>query len=203
MDWLTIVWLIAGYLAGSAPFGLLYARLFGLGDVRQIGSGNIGATNVLRTGSKTVAALTLASDIAKGAVPVWLAHKTAGETAALAAGLGAFVGHVFPLWLKFRGGKGVATYLGVVLALAWQLAVVFAVVWLGLAFLLRYSSVSSLAAVTVLPAAAALWLGNAGLAAILGLIAAVVWWAHRDNISRLLRGKESRIDLSGSSGKSG
>ena len=189
---------LLGYLCGSVPFGLLLPRFAGLGDVRAIGSGNIGATNVLRTGSKTIAALTLLCDILKGTVPVLAGLWFAGEAGGLVAGLAAFLGHVFPVWLKFRGGKGVATFLGVLIGLAWPLALVFAAIWVGLALAFRMSSVSSLAASLAMPPAAYVG-GRAGLVAGLALIAAVVFVKHRTNIERLVRGEESRISFGGKS----
>ena len=192
-----IVWLILGYLFGSVPFGLLLARLGGLGDVRTIGSGNIGATNVLRTGSKKIAFATLLCDILKGAVPVVLARHYAGESAAMIAGFGAFVGHVLPIWLRFKGGKGVATYLGVLFALAWKLALIFIVVWLVLAALFKFSSVSSLGGSLAMPLAAlGLKLGHLNVVTI--PIALIIFYAHRQNIGRLMRGEESKIKLKSS-----
>ncbi len=184
-----------GYLLGSIPFGLILTRAAGLGDVRKIGSGNIGATNVLRTGNKKLAALTLALDALKGAAAVLIAGLWGGE-AALAAGLGAILGHLFPVWIGFKGGKGVATYLGVLLAVAWQGAVVFAVVWLGVAYLTRYSSLAALTAAVAVPLA--LWLmGFVGPAGLFVLMSLIVFAKHRANIQRLLAGTESRIGAKG------
>lgn len=184
-----------GYLLGSIPFGLLLTRAAGLGDVRKIGSGNIGATNVLRTGHKGLAAATLVLDALKGAVAVLVAQAW-GVEAGIAAGFAAFLGHLFPVWLGFRGGKGVATYLGVLAAFAWQAALVFAAVWLALAFLSRYSSLSALVAAVAAPVA----LYVAGLpahAAALGLMSVIVFIKHRANIARLLSGTESKIGQKG------
>ena len=192
-----ILWTAIGYLFGSVPFGLLLARFGGLGDVRNIGSGNIGATNVLRTGSKKIALATLLCDILKGAVPVALAGQLAGETAALLAGFAAFMGHVLPVWLKFKGGKGVATYLGVLFAAAWPLAVAFIIVWLLLAAVFRYSSISSLGASAAMPIVG--YLLNTGQAITLTVvIGLIVLYAHRGNIERLMRGEESKIRLNSS-----
>lgn len=184
-----------GYLLGSIPFGLLLTRAAGLGDVRKIGSGNIGATNVLRTGHKGLAALTLLLDALKGTAAVLIAGRYGAEPA-LAAGLGAFLGHLFPVWLGFKGGKGVATYLGVLVALAWQGALVFAVAWLGIAFITRYSSLAALVAAIAVPIA--LWLlGFVQPAQLFVLMSAIVFVKHRANIARLLSGTESRIGAKG------
>ncbi|WP_075996242.1 glycerol-3-phosphate 1-O-acyltransferase PlsY [Salaquimonas pukyongi] len=183
--------LVFGYLLGAIPFGLIFARLAGLGDIRKIGSGNIGATNVLRSGRKGIAALTLLADMAKGALAAWLAGRF-GPDPAVIAGLGAFLGHCFPVWLKFKGGKGVATYVGVLLALAWQGALVFAGVWLAVAAVTRYSSLSALAATLAVPAVL-YWMGDIQVAELFMLMSALVWLFHRQNIARLLSGSESRI----------
>src|SRR5512139_530589 len=145
-----------GYLVGSIPFGLILTRATGGPDIRSIGSGNIGATNVLRTGNKGLAAATLIGDMLKGTAAVYIASRLWGSNAAMIAGLGAFLGHVFPVWLKFRGGKGVATYIGVLLALAWPAAITFCLIWLAVASLTRYSSLSALVASAFTPAL--LWL---------------------------------------------
>ncbi|EKF19566.1 glycerol-3-phosphate 1-O-acyltransferase PlsY [Nitratireductor pacificus] len=183
--------LIFGYLLGSIPFGLIITRAAGLGDVRKIGSGNIGATNVLRTGNKKLAALTLLLDALKGTAAVLLAGMY-GPDQAIAAGLGAFLGHLFPVWLGFRGGKGVATYLGVLLGLAWPGALIFAVVWLAVAFATRYSSLSALVAAIAVPAGL-FWLGHVQAAQLFVLMSVIVFIKHRANISRLLAGTETRI----------
>jgi glycerol-3-phosphate acyltransferase PlsY len=180
-----------GYLLGSIPFGLILTRLAGLGDVRKIGSGNIGATNVLRAGSKKLAAATLILDAVKGTAAVLLAAQW-GETPAMLAGLGAFLGHLFPVWLGFRGGKGVATYIGVLLGLYWPAGVAFCVVWLLVAFATRYSSLGALvasgASVCVL-ALTSQW----RLAALFLLLTVLLYIRHASNIARLARGEEARI----------
>lgn len=194
-DWsgvgVNILALAGGYLLGSIPFGLVLAKLAGLGDLRQIGSGNIGATNVLRAGGKGVAALTLILDAAKGTAAVLLAARF-GETAALAAGLGAFLGHVFPVWLRFKGGKGVATYLGVLIGLYWPAALLFAATWLAVAYVTRYSSLAALTAVaaSVLMLAA---MGEWRLGALFLLLGGVLYVRHAENIGRLARGVETGI----------
>ncbi len=180
-----------GYLLGSIPFGLVFTRLAGLGDVRRIGSGNIGATNVLRTGRRDLAAATLAADALKGTAAVLIAGLW-GPAAALAAGFGAFLGHLFPAWLGFRGGKGVATYLGVLAGLHWPTALVFAIVWLGIAAATRYSSLSALIASAAGPVALLLF-GRPEAAAVVAVMAAILWWRHVGNIRRLLSGEEHRI----------
>jgi glycerol-3-phosphate acyltransferase PlsY len=185
--------LAGGYLAGSIPFGLLFTRMAGLGDVRSIGSGNIGATNVLRTGKKGVAAATLAADMLKGTLPVLFAIPF-GEWAAIAAGFGAFAGHVWPVWLRFKGGKGVATFIGVQIALYWPIAMAFLAAWLITAFLFKYSSVSSLVSAAVAPLAA-LAFGKPNIALLCVAIGAIIFFAHRTNISRLFRREESKIKL--------
>jgi glycerol-3-phosphate acyltransferase PlsY len=194
-DWsgvvVSVLSLAGGYLLGSIPFGLILARLAGIGDLRQIGSGNIGATNVLRAGGKGLAALTLILDAAKGTAAVLLAARF-GETPALVAGLGAFLGHVFPVWLGFKGGKGVATYLGVLIGLYWPAAAVFAGTWLLVAFVTRYSSLAALTAVvaSVLALAA---MGEWRLAALFLLLGGLLYVRHAANIGRLARGEETRI----------
>jgi glycerol-3-phosphate acyltransferase PlsY len=180
------------YLLGSIPFGVLITRGLGLGDLRAIGSGNIGATNVLRTGHKGAAAATLVLDAAKGGVAVLVARALLGEPAAMVAGLAAFLGHLFPVWLGFRGGKGVATFLGVMLALAWPAGLAACATWLAVAFASRYSSLAALAAAAATP----LWLWLAGPpgAVWLGVaLAALVWIRHHANIRRMLDGSEPRI----------
>ena len=184
-----------GYLLGSIPFGILLTRLAGAGDLRKIGSGNIGATNVLRTGRKDLAALTLLGDALKGTLAVLVAGRW-GPDLAVVAGVAAFLGHLFPVWLRFRGGKGVATYLGVVGALHFPAALVFAVVWLATAFLTRYSSLSALLA--SLAVTAFLWIsGVFQVAEAATLLTVLLWAKHRANIGRLLSGKESRIGAKG------
>ena len=196
MEGVMLLWIIAalmaGYLCGSIPFGLLIGKAGGKGDIRTIGSGNIGATNVLRTGSRKLAALTLLADMLKGTVPTLLAYTVAGLPAAIAAGMGALLGHLFPLWLGFRGGKGVATYLGVLLALAWQGAIAFAVTWLAVAALMRFSSLAALTAMIVVPAVLYLF-GETLLAIVFIVMGAIVAARHHANIGRLINGTESRI----------
>jgi glycerol-3-phosphate acyltransferase PlsY len=187
--------LVLGYLLGSIPFGLLLTRAAGLGDVRKIGSGNIGATNVLRTGNKKLAAATLLLDALKGTAAVLIAGSF-GPDHALVAGLGAFLGHLYPVWLGFRGGKGVATYLGVLAAVAWQGALVFAAAWLAVAFLTRYSSLAALVAAIAVPVALYL-LGFGRAAEVFVLLSLIVFVKHRANIGRLLSGTESRIGAKG------
>jgi glycerol-3-phosphate acyltransferase PlsY len=184
---------LAGYFLGTIPFGLLLTHLAGLGDIRKIGSGNIGATNVLRTGRKGLAAATLLLDGGKGAAAVLLAGHWGPDTAIL-AGCGALIGHLFPLWLRFRGGKGVATSLGVLLALDWQVGLIASATWLLVAALFRYSSLAALGALAAAPIAA--WfISTRQLAGVTLLIALIVWLRHHENIRRLLTGKESKIQL--------
>jgi len=187
--------LVFGYLLGSIPFGLLLTRAAGLGDVRKIGSGNIGATNVLRTGNKGLAAATLLLDALKGTAAVLIARHFAPEFA-IWAGLGAFLGHLFPVWLGFKGGKGVATYLGVLLGLAWQVALIFAVVWLVMAYVFRYSSLAALTAAVVVPIALYI-LSTPQIAALFVVMSLIVIARHRANISRLLAGTEGKIGAKG------
>jgi acyl phosphate:glycerol-3-phosphate acyltransferase len=184
---------VLGYVLGSIPFGLLLTQLAGLGDIREIGSGNIGATNVLRTGSKSAAALTLLLDLAKGFAAVVIASGW-GEDAALLAAGGATIGHMFPVWLRFRGGKGVATALGVVMALAWPVALAAALVWLAAALLLRYSSLAALVA-AVVGAAVAPFVADPPTATVIAGIALLIILRHHANIRRLMSGNESRISL--------
>lgn len=191
---MAIMAVIVGYLAGSIPFGLLFTRWAGLGDVRSIGSGNIGATNVLRTGNKKLAALTLIADAAKGTIPILIMRPLAGETAALIAGLAAFAGHLFPVWLGFRGGKGVATNIGILFGLFWPLGFFFLAVWLVMAFAFRFSSLSALTASALSP----LWawlLGKPTLVLPLFALAILIWIMHRANIARLAKGEEAKIKL--------
>jgi len=184
--------LALGYLLGSIPFGLVLTKLAGAGDLRSIGSGNIGATNVLRTGRKGLAAATLALDALKATLAVVLAGWLFGPLTMLAAAAGAVLGHMYPVWLKFRGGKGVATYLGGLIGLAWPAAIVFAVVWLAVAALTRYSSAAALAA-TVASPLAMLAFGGSGAAIVFAALSALVWFKHSANIVRLLNGSESKI----------
>lgn len=188
---------VFGYLLGSIPFGILITRFAGTADIRTIGSGNIGATNVLRTGRKDLAALTLLGDALKGTVAVLVARYALGEEAALLAGLGAFAGHLWPVWLGFKGGKGVATFLGVTLALFWPAAIVFAIAWIAIAAATRYSSLSALVASVATPLSALL-LGAPAAALLLTILAALLWLKHRANIVRLLSGTEGRIGSKGS-----
>jgi len=184
--------LVCGYLLGSIPFGPLLTRAAGGPDLRSIGSGNIGATNVLRTGNKPLAAATLLGDMFKGTVAVLLAKHFAGTDAALAAGLGAFLGHLFPLWLKFKGGKGVATYIGLLLGFYWPSALIFGAIWLAVAWASRYSSLAALIASALSPAT--LWfLGAPREAALFLLLSMLLWLRHLPNIRRLLDGSEGKI----------
>lgn len=195
MNWtsagIDVVALIVGYLLGSIPFGLVLTRAAGLGDIRAIGSGNIGATNVLRTGRKSLAAATLALDVLKGTAAVFAGYAFAPR-AAIVAGFAAFVGHIFPVWLGFRGGKGVATYLGVLAALSWLGATIFAIAWLGTAAATRYSSVAALTASLITPPALFL-LGNKQAAALFLVLTVILWLRHAENIARLAAGTETRI----------
>ena len=186
-----ILALIVGYLLGSIPFGLLLARLGGKGDIREIGSGNIGATNVLRTGSKGLAAATLLLDAAKGSVAVVIAQRFWPDAVNFAAA-GALVGHLYPVWLRFRGGKGVATLLGILVPLFWQAALVYAIVWIGLLLVLRISSVAGMAAAASAPVTAAV-MGKTALFPMLLGFALLVIWKHRENIRRLGKGEEPRV----------
>jgi glycerol-3-phosphate acyltransferase PlsY len=188
--------LALGYLLGSIPFGLILTRVAGLGDIRAIGSGNIGATNVLRTGRKGLAAATVLLDALKGTAAVLLAARLLGPEPALAAALGAFLGHTFPVWLGFRGGKGVATYIGVLIALDWRAALVFALVWLVMAAGSRYSSLSALVASAATPLAL-WWFGRGDAALLMALLTVILWLKHRPNIARLLAGTEGRIGQKG------
>jgi glycerol-3-phosphate acyltransferase PlsY len=187
--------ILLGYVLGSVPFGLLLARAAGLGDVRAIGSGNIGATNVLRTGSKSIAALTLLFDILKGFVPVIIAARLWGAEAAIGAAAGAMAGHIFPVWLGFKGGKGVATYLGALAGLHWPLAVLFIAVWLAVAALWRRSALSALAASAAVTASGFV-MAPGYLPIALVVMAVVIFITHRANILRLLRNQEPTIDFS-------
>jgi glycerol-3-phosphate acyltransferase PlsY len=191
---------VAGYFIGSIPFGLILAEIAGFGDIRKIGSGNIGATNVLRTGNKALAAATLLLDGGKGAAAVLVARYLYGPEAAIVAGGAALLGHMFPLWLRFHGGKGVATGLGVLLAIAWPVGLIACGVWLLTAVLLRYSSLAALLALAASPIAA--WfLADRQVAGLALFLAVLVWLRHHENIGRLLKGEESKIRLGGSKGK--
>jgi glycerol-3-phosphate acyltransferase PlsY len=185
-------WAIAGYLLGAIPFGIVTARVLGLGDLRQIGSGNIGATNVLRTGSKLGAALTLIGDAGKAGAAVLLARALAAEDAAQIAGFAAFLGHCYPIWLKFKGGKGVATFFGLLFALAWPIGVAAGATWLATAAIFRFSSIAALLTAVMTP----LWIILMGFNSLFLLslcLAGVIYWRHRENIIRLIRGQESKI----------
>lgn len=187
----TLLPLVVGYLLGSVPFGLLLTRLTGGGDLRAVGSGNIGATNVLRTGKKGVAAATLLLDLGKGLAAVLLARQIWPGGEAFAA-LGAVLGHCFPVWLRFKGGKGVATMMGVSLGLAWPIGLAYAVVWLGVLFASRISSLGGMSAAVAAPVAA-LVLGYTPYVPVLGLLALLVLFLHRENIARLRAGTEPRV----------
>ncbi len=190
-----LIWILPGYLLGSVPFGLLLTRLIGI-DIRQVGSGNIGTTNVLRTGNKGLAAATLLLDAGKGAAAVLLATNMAGAGAGMLAGLAAFAGHLWPVWLRFRGGKGVATLLGVALAAVPLAGLAALLTWAGAALATRYSSVGGMAAAIAAPLAA-LAMGKSHSAASLAVMALLLIWKHRDNIARLRAGTESRIGQKG------
>jgi glycerol-3-phosphate acyltransferase PlsY len=189
--WLPVA-LILGYLLGSIPFGLVLTKLAGTQDLRSIGSGSIGATNVLRTGNKWLAAGTLLGDLLKGTAAVLIARYFWGPNAAIVAALGAFLGHLFPVWLKFKGGKGVATYIGVLLGLFWHAAAMFGVIWLATAFATRYSSLSALVASFVTPITL-WWFGHYNLASLFAVLTLLLFYAHRENIKRLQAGTEGRI----------
>jgi glycerol-3-phosphate acyltransferase PlsY len=189
---LLVLWAVIGYLLGSIPFGMVLTRAMGLGNLREIGSGNIGATNVLRTGSKKAAALTLLLDGAKGAVVVLVARSMAGEDAAQLAGLAAMIGHCYPVWLRFEGGKGVATYIGLVLALSWPVGLAVCASWLVVAAVTRISSLAALAAAAV----STIWMVLFGVGHALGLgimLTLLIFWRHRANIARLRAGTEPKI----------
>ena len=187
-----IIALAVGYLFGSIPFGMILTRLAGTQDLRSIGSGSIGTTNVLRTGRKDLAAATLVGDMLKGTAAVLVAGLAWGPGAAMLAAFGAFIGHLFPVWLKFRGGKGVATYISVLLGLFWPAALIFCAIWLIVAFATRYSSLSALIASLVAPLVL-WWFGHTQLAALFAVLTLLLWFAHRENIRRLLAGSESKI----------
>jgi glycerol-3-phosphate acyltransferase PlsY len=190
------LWAVIGYLLGSVPFGIVITRALGLGDLRQIGSGNIGATNVLRTGNKPAAAATLLLDSFKGGIAVLLALWLASPAAAQMAGLAAFVGHCFPVWLRFQGGKGVATFLGTVLALAWPVGIACCLSWLATAAITRISSASALVAAVLSPIWAIV-LGRGELWLVCALMALLILWRHGANIQRILKGEEPKIGKKG------
>src|SRR5712692_9253234 len=189
--WLPVAFIL-GYLLGSIPFGLVLTKLAGTQDLRSIGSGNIGATNVLRTGRKGLAAATLLLDVLKGTAAVIIAGYFGGPNAAMLAALGAFLGHLFPVWLNFKGGKGVAVYIGVLIGLFWPAAVVFCVMWLATAFTTRYSSLSALIAAFVTPLFL-WWFGHPALASQFVVMTLLLFYAHRENIKRLQAGTEGKI----------
>jgi acyl phosphate:glycerol-3-phosphate acyltransferase len=188
--------LLFGYLLGSIPFGLVLTKMAGLGDLRSIGSGNIGATNVLRTGNKKLAAATLLLDALKATAAALIAHAVFGHNAALFGGFAAFIGHLFPVWLGFKGGKGVATYIGTLLGVAPLMVLVFAAAWLSVAFITRYSSLSALVATLVIPVV--LWiLGVEEAALVTAVMTVITYWRHKQNIERLIAGTESKIGKKG------
>ena len=189
--WLPLAFVL-GYLLGSIPFGLILTRLAGTEDLRSIGSGNIGATNVLRTGRKGLAAATLLLDALKGTVAVIIAGYLAGPEAAMLAGLGAFLGHLFPVWLKFKGGKGVAVYIGILIGLFWPAAALFCAVWLATAVVSRYSSLSALLA-SLVTQLSLWWFGHPALSLLFAPMTVLLFYKHRANIERLLKGTEGRI----------
>jgi glycerol-3-phosphate acyltransferase PlsY len=189
--WLPVA-LVLGYLLGSIPFGLVLTKLAGTQDLRSIGSGNIGATNVLRTGRKGLAAATLLCDMLKGTVAVVIAGYFGGPNAAMLAALGAFLGHLYPVWLNFKGGKGVATYIGVLLGLFWPAAAMFAALWIATALTTRYSSLSALIAAFVTPISL-WWFGHPALASLFAVLTLLLFYTHRENIRRLQAGTEGKI----------
>jgi glycerol-3-phosphate acyltransferase PlsY len=196
IDWANLPSYLAalafGYLCGSIPFGVLLTKFAGTRDIRSVGSGNIGATNVLRTGRKGLAAGTLLGDALKGTFAVLATSYVFGHSLALVAGLGAFVGHLYPVWLRFKGGKGVSTYIGLLIALAWPVALAFCVVWVAVAAISRYSSLAGLIASGLTPLVLAA-LDQRAAAALFALLTIMLWIRHRENISRLISGTESRI----------
>jgi glycerol-3-phosphate acyltransferase PlsY len=184
--------LILGYLLGSIPFGLILTKIAGTDDLRSIGSGNIGATNVLRTGRKGLAAATLLGDALKGTLAVIIARYFGGDNAAMVAALGAFLGHLFPVWLNFKGGKGVAVYIGILIGLFWPAAIVFCVIWLTTAIVTRYSSLAALVASVVTPIFL-WWFGHLALASLFAVLTLLLFYMHRENIRRLQDGTEGKI----------
>lgn len=191
-----LLWALLGYLAGSVPFGVVVSRIMGLGNLREIGSGNIGATNVLRTGSKPAAIATLVLDAAKGAVALLIARAVAGEDAAQLAALTAMVGHCYPVWLKFKGGKGVATFLGILLALAWPVGLACCIIWLAAAALSRMSSVGGIVSAAASSILVVL-LGYGTGYLLCAALTALVIWRHRGNLSRIRAGTEPKIGQKG------
>src|SRR4051794_8251231 len=189
--WLPVGFIL-GYLFGSIPFGLILTKLAGTQDLRGVGSGNSGATNVLRPGRKGLAAATLLLDMLKGTAAVVIAGYYGGPNAAMLAALGAFLGHLFPVWLNFKGGKGVAVYIGVLIGLIWPAAVVFCVIWVSTAFTSRYSSLSALVASFVTPIFL-WWFGHPALASLFAVLTLLLFYSHRENIRRLQAGTEGRI----------
>jgi len=188
--------LIIGYFAGSIPFGLLLARAFGQGDIRDIGSGNIGATNVLRTGRKDIAAITLLLDAAKAGLTGWIIQNWLGIPFGYAAAAAALIGHCYPIWLGFKGGKGVATFFGALFALVWQIGILAAVIWLATAFVTRYSSLGALIACIICTLGAIVFFPQAPRLMV-GVMSAIIIWRHRENIQRLRSGEESKIGKKG------
>lgn len=188
--------LLIGYLAGSIPFGLLLAKAFGEGDIRKIGSGNIGATNVLRTGRKDIAAITLLLDAAKAGVTGWLVQHYFGAPFGYAAAAAALIGHCYPIWLKFKGGKGVATFFGGLFALVWPIGILAAIVWIATAVLTKYSSLGALIACVICTIVSHIFFGQ-GPSVMVGVMSVIILWRHRDNINRLRRGEESKIGQKG------
>ena len=185
---------VGGYLSGSVPYGLILTKLAGLGDIRQSGSGNIGATNVLRVGGKHLAIATLLLDALKGAIPVLIAKQVHMDYGIM-VGLGAFIGHLFPVWLRFKGGKGVAVALGITLALSWQVGLIVCLLWLATAMMSQYSSLSALTAFALSPIVAAFFTGDFQLVTFMLLIAVMIWGKHHANIKRLVQGTESKINF--------
>jgi acyl phosphate:glycerol-3-phosphate acyltransferase len=192
MTYLLIAALVVGYLFGSIPFGVLLTKFAGTKDIREIGSGNIGATNVLRTGRTGLAAATLIGDIFKGTAAVLLVSALWGRNAALIAALGAFIGHLYPVWLRFKGGKGVATYIGVLIGIAWQAALLFGVVWVMIAAITRYSSLSGLIA-SFATLVFLWWQGDGPVTLLFFVLTQALWITHRANIARLFAGTEGKI----------